>query len=248
MKTIAKSNRSQSLIGNRIDTLIRNSQDGQTLGIPTGPDSSYLIAEVISCRIDADLSKSLNSNIKWFRYIDDFYFFCNNLSETELAVSQLTKALNKFELELNPEKTRVSKLPVEYEKKWISEIRLYKFSTLKHKQEKDLVNYFSKHYAYSSEYPEDFVIKYGINRIKNLRFDNHNWRMYQSLLLQSMIAEPSVMKTVLEILLKYQNAGYILRKTDIKNSIYNILEYHCLHNNIYEILWALWIAKSLSIN
>jgi glycosyltransferase A (GT-A) superfamily protein (DUF2064 family) len=46
-KAVAKSNRGDGYIGNRIDRLVRNGQDGQTMGIPIGPDTSLLIAEIL---------------------------------------------------------------------------------------------------------------------------------------------------------------------------------------------------------
>ena len=46
-KPTAKSNHGPSLYGNVIDTHIRNTQDGQTIGIPIGPDSSLVIGEII---------------------------------------------------------------------------------------------------------------------------------------------------------------------------------------------------------
>src|ERR1700756_3777444 len=36
-KSIAKKNRSYALLGNRLDLLSRNGQDGQTIGVPVGP-------------------------------------------------------------------------------------------------------------------------------------------------------------------------------------------------------------------
>ena len=62
-----------------------------------------------------------------------------------------------------------------------------------------------------------------------------------------MLAEPSIMNVVLEILLKYEQEGYVIRRLDLKNTLYLILDYHCVHGNIYEILWVLWFAKSFSI-
>lgn len=251
-KNTAKLDTSSALFGNKIDTYFRNLQDKQTLGIPTGPICSYVIAEAIASEIDFNVMKAIESAIKSpvkiFRFIDDYYFFCDSLSDTEIVITELTKALNEYELELNPDKTKIFTVPVEFEPIWLSELRLYTFSSFERKQEKDLVSYFSKVINYSNQYDSDFVMKYGISRIKNLKIHKKNWIMYQSLLFQCMVAEPSVMKVVLEILLKHENEGYIIRRNDLKNTLYLVLDHHCLHGNIYEILWSLWIAKSTKIN
>jgi hypothetical protein len=237
-KSDSKKDNSDNLFGNTLDKFIRKSQDGQTLGIPNGPDTSFLISELIASRIDDDIKSRLSKSIKSFRYVDDYYFFCKTLSETEAIISQLTKALSEYELELNPDKTKVVELPIEFEPDWVSDLRLYKFSSNQYKQRVDIVNYFSKVFSYSKEYENDFVIKYAITRIKNKKFQKENWKIYESLLLQSVLSEPSVIEVVLEIFLKYQNEGYDIRKNIIKNTLYTIFDNNIIHNNTYELLWS----------
>ena len=43
------------LTGNQIDRLVRNTQDRQSMGIPVGPDSSLVMAEIIGAAIDQKL-------------------------------------------------------------------------------------------------------------------------------------------------------------------------------------------------
>ena len=52
-KATAKSAKfSTTLIGNELDRFVRNGQDGQTIGVPIGPDTSLVIAETILTSID----------------------------------------------------------------------------------------------------------------------------------------------------------------------------------------------------
>ncbi len=46
-KKEAKSKRRTNILGNRIDKAVRDCQDTQTVGIPIGPDTSLIIAEII---------------------------------------------------------------------------------------------------------------------------------------------------------------------------------------------------------
>jgi len=55
-KKQAKVNRSGGL-GNELDRLIRCAQDGQTVGIPVGPDTSLVIAEAVAASLDIELSQ-----------------------------------------------------------------------------------------------------------------------------------------------------------------------------------------------
>ena len=54
-KPVAKANHKLTLLGNRLDFWIRAGQDQQTIGIPIGPDTSLLIAELIMQRCDEEL-------------------------------------------------------------------------------------------------------------------------------------------------------------------------------------------------
>jgi len=55
-KTRAKKSRKRGL-ANNLDKALRDLQDGQTLGIPVGPDASLVIAELIACSVDKELQK-----------------------------------------------------------------------------------------------------------------------------------------------------------------------------------------------
>ena len=53
-KSVAKKNKNPTLkyFGNLLDLALRQAQDGQTIGIPIGPDTSHMIAEAIAiCQI-----------------------------------------------------------------------------------------------------------------------------------------------------------------------------------------------------
>lgn len=70
-KALAKRNRKidGAYYGNLLDLCARQSQDGQTIGIPIGPDTSQIISEIIGVSIDMEINKK--NNKKWpvgFRY------------------------------------------------------------------------------------------------------------------------------------------------------------------------------------
>ena len=97
-----------SLLGNRLDTLIRNAQDGQTLGLPIGPDSSFLISECILSKIDNELQQRLKGcDYKIIRIVDDYEFACFNRSTAEKCISVLQEILLEYELELNTYKSEI---------------------------------------------------------------------------------------------------------------------------------------------
>jgi hypothetical protein len=67
-KATAKADHSNALYGNVIDTYLRNAQDGQTIGIPIGPDTSLVISELILSQVDQTL-KSNTAIVKAFSFL-----------------------------------------------------------------------------------------------------------------------------------------------------------------------------------
>jgi hypothetical protein len=64
-----------TLFGNRLDERIRESQDSQdkqTGGIPIGPDTSFLIGEVVAAAIDRRLEDKIGK-LHGTRFVDDYY-------------------------------------------------------------------------------------------------------------------------------------------------------------------------------
>jgi len=115
-------------LGDKIEALVRKGQDGQSLGIPLGPDTSIVIAEIIGAAIDQELeAELLISQETAFRYTDDFFLGLRDGRTSERTIARLSAALSTYELELNSEKTRVVTPATRAEPDWaldISQFRL----------------------------------------------------------------------------------------------------------------------------
>lgn len=245
-KDVAKINRKDSLYGNLIDRRVRNSMDGQTIGIPIGPDTSLIIAEIITTAIDMALRNKIGE-IKGFRYMDDYFLYFGTKTEAEHALSLLQSIMKNFELELNPNKTFIEELPDILEFKWASELRNYNIRESAKGQHTDLIGYFSKAFEYTKMYPNDRVLKYALKRIENLEIQNDNWSLFESLILNSVIAEPSVLPVTASILYRKQAEGHILNKPHISDTISEIIIYSMKFNYDNEVAWGLWLSKLLDI-
>lgn len=109
-KAALRSRSSRTLFGNKLDECVRNMQEGQTQGIPVGPDASYIIAELIASVIDESIQKKFGGQLSGGRLIDDYVLFFESRSDAEKARSALTNACRDLQVELNPEKTYISEL------------------------------------------------------------------------------------------------------------------------------------------
>ncbi|HIA91696.1 TPA: RNA-directed DNA polymerase [Candidatus Saccharibacteria bacterium] len=94
-KETAKNNKSERIVGNRLDRLFQNANDGQTNGIPTGTYVSDIISELVLSDIDAQLSKYIEKKgIIALRYRDDYKFLCKSHSDARSVIDALAALLN----------------------------------------------------------------------------------------------------------------------------------------------------------
>ena len=140
-KSHAKAHRHRSLFGNALDECVRNAQDGQTIGIPIGPDTSLVIAEAILAAVDLELANHASPNGAC-RRVDDYEIGANDRAEAEHLLGVLQQALNGYELVLNPRKTKILELPCPFADKWRHGIRRFRFGKHAASQHYDLLAYY----------------------------------------------------------------------------------------------------------
>ncbi|MEL6458565.1 MAG: RNA-directed DNA polymerase [Cyanobacteria bacterium J06621_15] len=253
-KAIAKDKNNRNdmnFFGNKLDKLLRSSQDLQTLGIPIGPDTSLVVAELLLCSADVELEKRLKKTcvypFKGFRYSDDYEFTFQNISDAESALSQIQQVLSEFELVLNPDKTKIIELPCSLDSTWVLELSEYKFNDKKSTQMQDIVRYFDRTFQLLNEFPKEPVLKYAVSRISKLNnLHPDNWPLLESLLLQSITIDPSTLRDSLSIIQDKQgNKQKNKFKIDLK-SLEEILNFQILRyaplGYSSEVAWAIWSA------
>jgi Reverse transcriptase (RNA-dependent DNA polymerase) len=108
-------------IGNRLDKLFQNSNDGCTNGLPIGPAVSDLAAEIVMAGVDRLLSKSLSDEVLVLRFKDDYRILAKTESAGLSVIKGLQAALKDYRLELNDEKTQLQKLPSGVFRGWVSQ-------------------------------------------------------------------------------------------------------------------------------
>jgi hypothetical protein len=245
-KSTAKSNRTLSLLGNKIDYWVRMGQDQQTMGIPIGPDTSLVLAEMIMQRCDDALLAKL-SRIKGYRFIDDYELSFRTRTEAEDAYHILESCLSEYELALNAKKTEILELPLPLEKRWATELKLLRFRTSQAGQAADLSNYFSKAFSLHSEYPGDAVLHFAIACLRSVNIDPANWAMFQKLLLLCVIPEPASLPYVLEQIIVRKNAGAGPILGEMEELANDLVQSHSNLKHSSEVANAVWACLALRL-
>ena len=122
-KSYAKSHMNKTA-ADSIDRALRAQQEGQTIGIPIGPDSSLVVAEAILTSVDAKLTHLKPSG---FRYVDDYEIGFGSLAEAEEMLTELQGLLAEYELHLNPRKTSIIEGPIPLDEDWVIELGRFAF-------------------------------------------------------------------------------------------------------------------------
>ena len=238
-KAVAKKEfKNPALLGNALDMLVRNAQDRQTIGIPIGPDTSLVIAEIILSAVDDGMSqRGFNNGL---RYIDDYEFGFQTLAEAEEALSVIQEILNEYELALNPTKTTILKLPCPIERIAISELRTFHFRNTLVGQHSDLLHYFDKAFLFANQNPQDAILRYAVSRLNGIVIQKPNWQFCENLFLQCATAEPGTIAFVLNQFLLYRDMGYNLNLDQISEVLNSIIEQHAPIGHGGDVSWALW--------
>lgn len=245
-KVIAKANRNDfNLLGNLLDKNLRSGNSGQTVGIPIGPDTSLVIAEIINCEVDNILQNKFKSgNVKFFRFIDDIYIYCDSYTEAEQAFKFYQKTLSEYQLDINEEKTEISKTPFVFDTIWSIELGNFKFRNNQKSQITDLERFASLSFDYAIKNPKDSVLLFSIQVLKGITLYNENWNFYESVILKVLLTEPRTFDVVAQILCSNKAR---VNKPKLKSVLTKIIETHISKGHNYEIAWALTLCKEFRL-
>jgi hypothetical protein len=250
-KAVVKANRAlpqaqqQNLWGKALDARHRDLQEKQSVGIPIGPDTSLVAAEVLLSRVDDVLAQRVNC--RGYRYLDDYEFSFPTLAAAEFALSALQAALAEYELALNPSKTGIFELPAPLEPPWTRTLRRIKVRRSGSGQRFDFVDLFDAAYELRQNVPETHVLRFAMGQVRHVTCLPQNWAVVQALLLQTMAVEPGVIREVLSELLRYRALGRPLATARIGETLSHVVASHAELDHGSEVAWALWAHVQLSI-
>ena len=229
------------------DVFSRSIFNNQTIGIPIGPDTSRLIAEVLLSRIDIELANKFK-RIEGLRYIDDYEFALATRSEAEEVLSYLQHLLNDFELALNANKTAILDLPDFLDPLWTSKIRVFVFRDAGVTgQRNDLTAYFDMVFAFFKKYPEEGLLKYAIARLRSEDIKRENWPLFESLLNHCVRIEPACIPQVCDQITYYKAKRFPIRKHLWSRCLNIVVLERVPLGQSSEAGWAMWLMKLLRV-
>ncbi len=206
-KSVSKQNkRNTNLYGNLIDLLVRNAQDGQTIGLPVGPDTSRLLAEVVGAAIDKAIQTTLKHKRSWsaqqrgaMRFVDDYTFGCTSRQDAEVVVATIRRCANEYELDINHTKTNIAPTGPFFPAAWKEHVRSLLPTSSANKNQ--LLQYFYGVEAAVRAHPEANVQKFALQNARKLFLETKEWRLVEDYLLSSYRQNPTVLPILVEMLI-----------------------------------------------
>jgi hypothetical protein len=236
-KAVSKKKRTDySLLGNRLDLALRNGQGQQTIGIPIGPDTSLVIAEILGSAVDVRLPQYVQDNA--IRYMDDVECGFMTATEADSALAAVQNEFSEFELNLNPRKTQVAELPLGPEASWVPHLRLFPIGR-QYSQRTDLLGFFGRAFELAREQREEAVLKYAIQRMRSIRISEENWPLYEDLLLGCLAVESGCTPAVVSELVRYATS-HPLAKDRIETGFERLIAHHAPQHHGSEVAWSIW--------
>lgn len=245
-KVVAKAKRNDmTLLGNKLDHWTQYGQDSQTRGIPIGPDTSLVIAEIVLSAVDARLEQELGKLVG-HRAIDDYELVFSKYSDAEQAMAVFQGVLDEFELKPHEAKTKIVELPTSLDDLWPLELQKFDIRVSSRGQRADLFGFFNLAFDLGSRHPTKSVLKYALAKTSTESISSSSWPIYQNLLLHSFLSEPGAAPFVLSELEAY-SAVHPIDIDRVSEAISQTIVTHTPLRHGSEVAWAVWMAIRLDV-
>ena len=250
-KEFAKQNRKPVHYGNLIDLLCRNAQDGQTIGLPVGPDTSRLVAEVLISAIDAHVQQRLGIGVRdASRYIDDYTLSSPDGASGEELLAALRQSAAAFELELNSAKSAIHSTSRRQATGWQQAARAHLPSASSSSGRVETTAL--QHFLYQLgriclSHPDINVERFGYQHARSAFVNADNWIPLQFSLINAYRRNSSLVSLLVELCLLRQAAYRDVQLDTLTEFINNRVPILARANRTGEVIWLLFLAIRLGL-
>lgn len=249
------STKCSGFLADRIDCLVRSCNGKQTVGIPIGPETSRIVAEILSARIEKEYCENNDTaSVKnTTRLQDDWVVGVKSLEEAENVLSTINKVYRTYGLNINGDKTSIDSVISERPSAWISEIQMF----LPHKdKDKDkeisrkltgmwLAEFLDLVLVLQLRNPNDRVVSYALSSIKKEEISSQDIPVIESFLIKSATVAPLSLNHVCAAILGLQNLTEKLSVERIKERFIYLAEVAIEKEHSFEVMWLLYTLRGL---
>lgn len=248
-KAAYKAKKLKGLLGDKLDILVRNGQDAQTIGIPIGPDTSRVIAEIVAVGIDELLRAELKTEFDFLfaRNVDDICLGFAHNNPVENCIALISKCLADFELEINATKTieQAPGAPLSF--RWSNLLGYIAGPHNVDAQRASIRRYFESMFELALDYPKENIARYALLRLSRVSIHPDNWRMFESYMIRVARSNLTVLDQVVSFLIRADSGGMPVDRTLCRRFAVEVIELGVPRSWDYEVAWALLLLRDLKI-
>ena len=246
-----RSTRSARVFFNRADWIVRNGQDGQTVGIPVGPDISRVFAEIIGTAIDRDFRRRIaGTDCEILRHVDDVWIGTHSHADAERALSRYREAIREFELDINENKTRILAEDFGFVDDWPSEISEkieFALTASGRKGRERLRSAMEYSFSMAVKRNDDGILKYVLRYIDQHGLSKKHWNVIEPFLKRLTVHFGHTIDYVARILVWRYLASKDLDIDSWSSILLKSLNTNARLGNDSEICWTIYLHHVLKI-
>lgn len=234
----------------RLDVLVRACNRNQTVGIPVGPETSRILAEIISSRIDDDFRLSqpeLNVDAV-DRLQDDWFIGLKSLEAAESALASIIGVYRAYGLEINGSKTSVARMVAHTEEAWVSELGAFLSHRAGPLAGGRLREFLTLTLRLQTKYEKHSVTNYALSVLENHRTSKDDVEILESFLLKAAVVAPGSMSRVCELLLNIEHDTKAISRRRVGPRLTELAARNLMNGNLYESIWQLYALRGLGIS
>lgn len=238
-----------AVLGNDLDVAVRSGQEGQTVGLPTGPDTSLLLAETLMSAVDLMVKSALGPRlVAGLRYVDDFELYFRSRAHAEDGLGALETACRHFGLSLNEAKTEISALPLDLEAQWRSSLHQVNLRTATDELlANDLVAFFNVAFRHRRESPNESVMSYALQKARSLVQGPRSGAVLADVALASLQFESAAFPYAIEAFADLDRQSVAWDRSAVAGVLNRLVREHAPLEHGFEVSWALWAIGVLAL-
>lgn len=235
-------------VGGRLDELVRKCQDNQSQGIPTGPDTSRILSEILAIGVERHFLQTAKVTAEdVYRYVDDWFIGIGSPSDGEELLRKLSRSMAEYSLDLNIEKTTVSHPNDTILSYWPDELLdcMVK-STERRDQARQISLFFSRTFDIAAKNKSENVLLYAAKLARSFPILRTNFALFEGYIFKVARADNLTIPTVTQILANYRQMGFSISPGRLDRLIGDVIRTAAPLMHTEEVAWALFLAKALN--
>jgi hypothetical protein len=234
----------------KIDLAVQRGNSKETFGIPVGPDTSRIIAELLLAGVhQTEPFGQLIENRGGYRLVDDFFIGFENEALARQCLEALRRTLWEYNLHLNEDKTKILQSRRVFDTGWKYEIDNFQIPSGSGSKQYEgvarLLDIALKHCDDRGDWVPAIFFCY---RILGLEIDNENFRFCLDCMLRVGRDYTTCLEYVVPFLIYYRDRLTGDERQLIHDWGRRILSAHAGRGHDFEIVWILLVCGALGLS